>query len=174
MKDIVKAEFEASINQLVGKPCWGFVAGAPRGSVVSLDIGRKLPSESPRKNTHLTVEQRRYDAEFILFIHCVWRLDSKSKVVCGAWSDNRKGGAMLKGLQRLVGEVIHSVSLSKPAFDLQLTFSNKLVLSVFCDAVNEADEYDNYSLFLPTVIYTVGTWSRLSREHRSEAVMKRK
>lgn len=81
---------------------------------------------------------------------------------------------MLKGLQRLVGDVIHSVSLSKPAYDLQLTFSNKLVLNVFCDAVNKADENDNYSLFLPKVIYTVGTRSRLIREHRSEAVLERK
>ena len=81
---------------------------------------------------------------------------------------------MLTGLQRLVGDVIHSVSLSKPAFDLQLSFSNKLVLSVFCDAVNEADEYDNYSLFLPEVIYTVGFRSRLIREHRSETAVKRK
>lgn len=75
---------------------------------------------------------------------------------------------MLDGLQRLVDQTIDDVTLTKPAFDLVLNFSNGLVLRIFCDATNTTEMADNYSLFLPEAIYIVGNRSALKREARNQ------
>lgn len=167
MRKTITAEFIASLNRFTGQVCWGFAAGKGTGSVVSLDIGGKVLRESPLKNPHLTAEQRKYDAEFDLFIHCVWRLESKTQVICGAWDDNAEGGDMIEGLQRLVGQTISSVKVSKPAFDLAVNFNSGLVLRIFCDQTNQSEMEDNYSVFLPDAIYVVSNRSQLRREART-------
>jgi len=53
--------------------------------------------------------------------------------------------------------------------ELDLTFCNGLVLRVFCDSVNLVDMDDNYSVFLPEGIFTVGTRGKLLKEQRGEA-----
>jgi hypothetical protein len=73
---------------------------------------------------------------------------------------------MLAGLRRLVGSTITSVNVKKPAWDLDLTFSNGLVLRVFCDSVDLVDMDDNYSVFLPEGIFTVGARGKLLSEQR--------
>ena len=161
------SEFEDQLNQLVGQKCWGYVAGPGTGSVLSIDIGNKIPGKKPTKGSRQNADQQKYYAEFSLFIECVWRIDSNDEVVCGAWNDNSKGGEMQKGLKRLVGCVINSISLFKPALDLEVSFSNQLVLRVFCDQVNTVDMNDNYTLFVPDSYYTVGTLSQLRRQARS-------
>lgn len=166
MRKTITAEFIASLNRLVGQVCWGFAAGKGTGSVISLDIGEKVLRESPLKNPHLTAKQRKYKAEFDLFIQCAWRLESKTQVICGAWDDNSEGGDMLEGLQRLVGQAINSIKVSKPAFDLAVNFNNGLVLRIFCEQTNQAEMEDNYSVFLPNTIYVVGNRSQLRRAAR--------
>ena len=146
--------------------CWAFVAGKGTGSVVELNLGRKVSRKSPVRNPHLTETQRANDSEFALFVECTWRLESKTRVICGAWDDNSKQGAMIKGLERLVGQTIESISLTRPSLDLEVRFSNQFVLRIFCDQTNRAEMVDNYSLFLPQMIYIVGTRSRLRKEVR--------
>jgi hypothetical protein len=60
---------------------------------------------------------------------------------------------MCPDIRHLIGKSIRSISLSKPAFDLRLEFSNRLVLRIFCDSINESEMLDNYSIFLPDIIY---------------------
>ena len=134
--------------------------------MVNLNLGRKISRKSPAENPHLPSEQRANDSEFALFVECSWRLESETQVICGAWDDNSKQGAMRKGLERLVGQTIESISLSRPSLDLELRFSNQLVLRIFCDQTNRAEMVDNYSLFLPRTIYIVGTRSRVRKEVR--------
>ena len=165
----ISVEFEEALNRLVGQLCWGVIAGAGTGSIVDLKIGRKILRKTPVRNPHLSRLQRKYDSEYAIFILCVWRVDSKSKVVCGCWDDNTENGEMLAGLRRLVGSTITSVDVKKPAWDLDLTFSNGLVLKVFCDSINLIDKGDNYSVFLPEGIYTVGARSKLLKEQRGAA-----
>lgn len=167
MRKKLTAEFIARLNRLIGQVCWGFAAGAGTGSVVSLDIGGKVLRESPLKNPHLSAEQQKYAAEFGLFIQCAWRIESKAQVVCGAWDDNTGGGRMLEGLRLLVGQVISSVEVAKPALDLAMNFDGGLALRIFCDQTNQAEMEDNYSLFLPDAIYVVGHRSQLRREART-------
>jgi hypothetical protein len=141
-------------------------ADAGTGPVVDLKVGRKILRKIPLRNPHLSRLQRKYDSKYAIFILCVWRVDSKSKVVCGCWDDNTENGEMLAGLRRLVGSTITSVNVKKPAWDLDLTFSNGLVLRVFCASVNLVDMDDNYSVFLPEGIFTVSTRSKLLKEQR--------
>jgi len=162
-----EAEFEEAIRMLVGKECCGFAAGAPTGSVLSLDIGSKIRRRSSAGDSALAQEREDYESEFKLLVECSWRLDSDEEIVCGGWDDNRKDGVMLLGLGHLIGQRIESVHYSMPAFDLELGFNNGLKLRIFCDVINLGDQDDNYSLFLPDTIYIVGTRSRLIKEPRS-------
>jgi len=163
----VKNAFKADLARLTGQVCWGFIAGAGTGSALNLNLGGRVPRKVPARNPHLTEEQRMFDGELGLFVECVWRLDSASEVVCGAWDDNSAGGPMLEGLRLLVGQVVASVETEGPAFDLRVGFGNSLTLRVFSDAVNRAEARDNYSLVVPGATYTVGTRGSLRREPRA-------
>ena len=166
MGDNVETEFTADLARLKGQVCWGFVAGAGTGSLLSLSLGGRVPRKAPARNPHLTDEQRMFDGELGLFVECVWRLDSASEVVCGAWDDNSADGPMLVGLRRLVGRAVTAVRTEGPAFDLRVDFGDSLTLRVFSDAVNRAEARDNYSLLVPGAVYTVGTRGALRKEPR--------
>jgi hypothetical protein len=143
----------------VGQPCWSFAAGAGTGSHLHLDFGRKIPRAVPLTNPHLDPEARANDAEFALYLECVWRLDEAAGVVCGAWDDNAAGGPMLRGLARLPGLRVVQANVRQPGLDLDLEFEQALRLTVFCDQVNVLDEADNYSFFTPQGVLIVGTRS---------------
>jgi hypothetical protein len=145
-KEQSKTYLKSKLLELNGKECWGMAAGSGTGSVIELFIGKKIPLKEPVDNLNLSDDVRNNDAEFSLFIQCVWRLDSTKKVICGAWDDNSCKGKMLKGLKLLVNPKILCVNVSEPAFDLGIEFSNGLSLKVFCDQTNEKDKLDNYSL----------------------------
>lgn len=166
MQGDITAEFKRSVNSLISQPCWGVVAGKGTGSVISLNFGNKLPLQQPIKNIHLSEDQQKYEGEIGLFIECVWRIDSEVKVICGCWEDNTKDGPMLKGLQNIVGQKVGSIQLCLPAWDLAIHFSNLMVLQIFCDHTDLSDTVDNYSLFLPEIIYTVSPKGKLREEIR--------
>jgi hypothetical protein len=158
--------FKRNLNRLIGKQCVGFTAGEAAGSVVDLEFGLRRPRKVPLNNPILTEEQRSGEPEYSFLIECVWRLDSPSSVVCGAWDENCIGGRMLVGLEGIAGQAVISAQLATPGLDLELVFSNRWSLKVFCDQVNEADQSDNYNFYCPDRIFTVGTKSQLSEESR--------
>lgn len=164
--DNLNDKLKTALSQLIGKECWGVVAGSGTGTVVSFQIGSKLARDKPIDNPQLSEDVRNYEGEYCLFIECVWRLESKEEVMCGAWDDNSADGKMLQGLNMLVGKRVTDLSWVEPAWDLAITFSNNLQLKVFCDQVNEEDQIDNYMVFTPTDILTVGTKSVLEFEQR--------
>ncbi len=159
-------DFVSTIQHLVGKKCWGFVAGEGTGSVVALDFGDRMKRDKPLRNPHLTREQRENSAELSLLVQCVWRLDSSEQVICGAWDSNVIGGPMLAGLQRVVGKDVCSVVVDMVSLDLTLWFDAGLCLKIFCDRVNVDEDEDNYSFHVPARTFVVGTRSRLSIEPR--------
>jgi hypothetical protein len=166
MEDISVDEFRKSLGRLAGQVCWGTVAGAGRGSVLSLNIGSKLIRDVPVKNPNLSDEVRNYDPEYSLFIECSWRVNSKTQVLFGAWDENDVEGPKIQGLQALVNQKIRSVSCSEPAFDLEIVFENELTLRVFCDSTNDIDAADNYALFLPHEIFIICNKSTIRKEER--------
>lgn len=162
----VENKLELEMSKLVGKECWGIIAGKGTGSFVNFEIGHKIPRKKVIENPSLGKALRNYEGEYNLSLECAWRLDSDKEVICGAWDDNSKGGKMLEGLNLLVGRRITRISLSKPSWDLTVEFSDALTLKIFCDQTNEKDRNDNYMLFTPAEIITVGHKGRLESEQR--------
>lgn len=154
------------LYHLIGKENWGFVAGKGTGSILQLLLGNKIPLNEPNDNTNLSDEVRNSEAEYILYIECVWRLDSNNKIICGAWDSNSKNGRMLKGLSSIVGINIVNIEVIEPAFDLIIEFSNSHILKIFCDQTSGDKYTSNYSLFTKTEILSVGCNSKIEVETR--------
>jgi hypothetical protein len=162
----MKQKLVSLLERLENRTCIGFTAGEVTGSVVDLEFEPRRLRSRPLRNLNLTEEQRRGEPEYSILIECAWRLDGRHGVICGAWDDNSPDGTMLRGLREIIGEAVESYQLSDPGLDLELRFSSGRTLRIFCDQVNEFDEYDNYSVFSPSEIIVVGTKSRLRREER--------
>jgi hypothetical protein len=166
-EDHVK-EFLTATEMLVGKRCWGIVAGANTGSVLDLHLGQKLLRQHQVRNPTLPEDLRQNRGELSLFIQCAWRLEDKERVICGWGEDFSHGGPLGKGIQLIVDQPIERVSIRRPSFDLTLYFANSLMLQVFCDQTELSEEHGmNYALLAPGYSYTVATRSQLVREGRT-------
>ena len=159
MKDELTANFKKDLQRLIDKECWGIVEGKGTGSIVNFKFGAKIPLDEPIDNVHLSYELNNFESEFSLFISCVWRVDSSTKVHFGAWTEHE---FVRQGTEQIIGQTIKSLELSEPAFDLKVTFSNDVSLNIFCDQTNEEDSNDNYDFFTPEIIHTVGHKSILT------------
>lgn len=160
-------EFCEAVHQLRSLRCLGTIAGPGTGSVISVHFGQPIPLSRPSRNENLPPLFRTHEGEFILFVDCVWRLDSPEIVVCGAWDDNSPGGPMLTGLSKMQGATIEAIEGPvRPALDLGLVLDNSHTLRIFCDQVNTVDATDNYSLFTRSGSFTVGPRSVLRSEAR--------
>jgi len=158
------AAFQEALARLEATECWSVVAGSTTGSIISLDFGKKIPRARKLRNQDLTEEQRNFESEFVLFVECVWRLDGRDAVLCGAWDDNGPEGPMLRGLKLLEGSLVEKVDLREPGLDLHIQFRGGVNLWIFCDQVSEVEQYDNYVFFSPETNFTVTWKSRLKLE----------
>lgn len=154
-------------NLLIGKACWGITGGEGTGSVIGIDIGEKIVRKKPLKNEYLSKDQKAYQGEYDLFVECSWRIDSTEEVICGSKDAIDNLDAMVKGLNRLVGQKIVSVEASIPAYDLEICFDNDLKLKIFCDETNESEGNDNYTIGTPNGNYIIGCKSQLNIEKRN-------
>ncbi len=155
------------IEQLSEKPCWAVTAGPGTGTVISIDLGKKIARDNPRG----TSEVARFDGEFTVFVEdASWRLDTPDRVICTSTDSNHRGGVMVRGLKRLEGTVVTSAEIFKPAYDLRLGFSNGCFLTVFCCSSNEVDLADNYSVITRPRqgAFVVGVRSVLTYEDYSQ------
>jgi hypothetical protein len=157
-------EFITTIHTLVGKECWGITAGERTGSVIDLDFGKKIHRKHPGPNPALPADLRLDDGELGMFIECAWRLDAADRVICGWGESGAEGGPLGRGLQLIVNKIVERVSIEQPAFDLALHFENGLVLRVFCDQTESAEDSNNYVLFTPDHYYVVSNRSKLIRK----------
>ncbi len=159
--------FLAEVRKLVGTPCWGIVAGAGTGSVVSLDFGKKIAREQPLRNTRVSEAVRHNKGEFHLFVEdCAWRVETDTAVLCGSASDNSNDGEMVTGLRRLEGQIVREVVVSEPALDLTVVFGDGLKLLLFCETLQE-DDADNFVFFSPIGTFVVQSFG-LVRLERSQ------
>jgi len=145
-----------SLHFLVGKPCWGIVAGDGTGSTVELFLGNKLPRKRVSANKTLDQEIRENDPEFNIFIQCSWRLVSESGIICSSsWSSQVNGLALEVGLAQLKSLKVVSVDLNSKTLDLSITFENQITMSIFNDYVGEGDEDDSYWINSPEACFSV-------------------
>jgi len=156
----VSAQAESRLAQavqaLVGKACWGIVAGSGTGSVVDFLIGTMIPLGTPLTNPQLSPEVRYNDSQLGVFVKCAWRLDGPSAVAAGCWDSNEEGGPMLSGLAQVKGQLITGAAVISAGLDLELRFSSGHLLRVFCDQTNAVNENDNYSVLTPDIVVSVG------------------
>lgn len=163
MNDELKRKFTSDLQKLVGKECWGIVEGEGTGSIIDFKLGEKILMEKPIENEYLPRDLQLYNSEFSLFVQSVWRVDSRERVICGAWTEHE---FVHQEMAQIIGQTVKTIELFEPAFDLKITFSNELKLNIFCDQTNDVDENDNYSYFTPEIIYTVAHKSSLeTSEH---------
>ncbi|MGC4013362.1 MAG: hypothetical protein QM755_02425 [Luteolibacter sp.] len=109
---------------------------------------------------------RNFEGEYVLYVTFGdWRLEGPEGVICTSRSSNEKDGEMVTGLRRLEGGSVTEASMSGPSNDLLLAFSHGLILRVFVNTVDE--EEDDYSIFYPEGICTVGAKGGLRWEGRS-------
>lgn len=160
------AEFKQAAEHLIGCECWATRAGKGTGSMVTLHFGEQV-NQSRQPDASTTLPAISEGERGIYIEHCAWRVDSPAGVICGSTDDNRMDGPMIEGLRFLMSQKPVAVVLTPPSLDLCVTFTNSIVLRLFCDQVNQKDAYDNYSLWTPTTTYTVGPRSTLFVEDRS-------
>lgn len=153
------------LTSLQGKECWGFIAGAGSGSMVTFDFGGRVPRRKPALNPNLTDEQRNFIGEITLFIQdAAWRIDSENGVLCGSTTWNDLAGPFGDGLRKIVGCRVQGIAVSRPGMDLSIEFDKGLRLKVFCNQTNAEDDGVNYSLHLNTKVYVVGINSSVTIE----------
>lgn len=154
-----------ALQKLVGTPCWSIITGLGTWPTLSMQFGNKVPLERPLTNDHLTEEERLFEGEYALFIECSWRIDSNSEAVTSS-QDSLENNALEK-LSLLRDMKVVDIFLAKPSYDLTVFFSNGYNLKAFCDETNDIEDYDNWSIFLTEVVYTVGAKSILKKELRA-------
>lgn len=114
-----------------GKKCWYVSAGGSTVPTFLLVLGKKIPRDRPLKNTKHPLEFQQYRGAVELLVWCSWRLQNKSDGL--ASSDQGEIGTCK--LDQLINSKVVSVSCDSPCWDLSITFSNGLVLSIFCDHI---------------------------------------
>ena len=156
-----------AVSRLTGHVCWKVLAGKGTGSVVHLGFGEKIRRLRELKNPTLPLVHRQYDAAMSILLHSGWRLSEKGRVICG-WRDYEaiQGEASCL-LAELENSRLLDAHVRSPAYDLSLTFEGEVVLDVFCDQTNSNEADENYNIFLPQEILTVGVRSVLMIETRS-------
>jgi hypothetical protein len=167
LKNESVSAIEHACSDLVGLTCWAFIAGASAGSQVTFHLGSKRRRRYPIDNKLLSPDLRIYEGEWMIYVQCcAWRLDEKLRTICSSKSDNRAGKEMLVGLRRLIGSKVEISQLNATGMDLTLKFAKHQSLSLFPDCMDRKLDGNNYSIFSPKAIITVGPGGNLSFDQR--------
>jgi hypothetical protein len=166
MINTIAEAFQSGVANLVGKDCWGAVAGEGTYSRFVLDFGVRFRRDRPVPNEFLSKEERENEAEFTLFVKSTpWRVQSANAVIASWLDDDANDGPLVAALDRFVGATVIEAHLIPPAWDLTLTFDNCLTLIVFADGTPRRDA-DDYSLGTRRIRFIVGMGGRLRTERR--------
>lgn len=164
-----RRELQARVESLKGLTCWYVSCGGCVGASFELALGKKVLRESPLKNSAHSIEFRNFKGEANLLVWCSWRLDGPDAPLTSS-DDSQE--SLVRELQQLVGASVESVTLTKPAWDLALGFSNGLQLRVFCDHVPGDPSFDgNWDLSRQDVGVYVGPGTRLRIEVRTDEAL---
>jgi hypothetical protein len=167
MNPIIHHKLGRMVSSLQALRCWYASCGGAAGAAFQLALGEKVPRRIPVKNPMHSAEYCHFEGEANLLVWCTWRLDAPDRPVTSS-DDTAK--ALTQGLQKLVGATIESVSLTAPAWDLTLEFSNLLALRIFCDHVPGDPSFDgNWEIWARDAAAFVGPGAQHVIQTRSEA-----
>jgi len=147
-------KFKKEIAELGGKECWGVVGGSGTGSVINLKVEDRFLKKAPSKSSYLSDLVRNYDSEYDFMIYCPWRIENDGEVICGSHHTNEDDGPYKRGFDQLIGEKIYNVSSSYPAFDLEISFGNGVILNASCVSIG-MDDNICYSFRTPKGWFTI-------------------
>lgn len=159
-------DHEAFVGNLVGLPCWAVSGGGCTGSIFRLFLGERIPRERPVRNEKLDELARFYHPEYDIMPYCAWRLDGTNGPITGWLDPNNEAGAMVTGLEQLVGSTIERVRIHPPSWDLEIGFSGGRTLKIFCDATTVTDSAENWSIGHAGGPYLVATGGTLLMKSR--------
>jgi hypothetical protein len=154
MSKISFEEVAQFLKPLVGMTCWHVGAGEGTGSSFHLALGEKVPRRVPLRNASQSDEYGEYQGEASILVWCTWRLDSPLAPIT---SSDEADKAIARALDILIGHKILEVTVSRPASDLRIDFSDNLQLQVFCDHVPGDPSFDgNWQLRVRETILAAG------------------
>ncbi|MDR4509009.1 MAG: hypothetical protein MRJ65_12380 [Candidatus Brocadiaceae bacterium] len=156
-------QFKNEIGKLIGKNCWGVVAGQGNGSMVTLHIGEKVKRSQPLRNEKLSQDLRVFQGEFCVFIKgCSWRFEHTKCIKC-SW--RQEENVLVQALKPFnEGLRILKITAKDVFLDLAIEFENQYSLFLFCDQMPIDQGIDNYSIRTPSGWFTVGPKNVLSFE----------
>jgi hypothetical protein len=132
-----------------------------------MQFGRRRRLSVPLSNPALSKSQRQSEGVVGVLISCAWRLQVDGRVVCSSRSSSEAGGEMVTNVRRLVDLFVAKVEVDEDSLDFVLRMRDEpIVLSIFCDEVDEIDGFDNYSVILKRRIIIVGPKSIVRAESR--------
>jgi hypothetical protein len=150
---------------LQGKRCWD--AYASFACTFAMDIGRKIPCDAQelalrkrlaalraKKSGIWRQGYRKFNSESHLLLWCSWRIDDAKGPLASSDSDFAE---CKQAVERLIGKVVQHVEIQS-SWDLRLSMSSGLMVSVFPDHVGPEANFDgNWELWRPDRAYLVGT-----------------
>jgi hypothetical protein len=140
------------VQTLVNQICWHVSAGGATVPSFQLVMGTRIPRRAPLENLAQPQEFRLNQGSHSLLVWCSWRLQKPDRVL--ATSDDVDSIGALDGL---VGAGVVAVRCSPPAWDLELQFTNGLLLVVFCDNYGSCPSASrNWELWVPGVYVEAG------------------
>jgi hypothetical protein len=146
MKENEKPDPLSLVRGLKGLGCWYVSCGGAAGTTFQLALGEKIPRAAVLKNPAHPEEYRLNEGEANLLVWCSWRLDGPEGPLTS--SDDTPEG-IERNLARLLGAKVRHASLTNKSWDLQISFSNRLKLIIFCDHVPGDPSFDgNWDLSL--------------------------
>lgn len=148
-------EFYSNLDSLIGKECWGIVAGEGTGSILSLKFGEKISREKPIDNPHLSEDCRAFDAEFSFLIYSPWRLSNSSEILSSSYYDNANDGSMINGLNEILNKSVKNISCKSPCNDLRIQFESNTVLDIFACDIDIDEDSSFYDFYSPSGIFSI-------------------
>lgn len=140
------------VQMLVGQSCWYVSHGGSTAPTFELVMGQRIPREAQLQNAAHPDEFRLNRGSHSLLVWCSWRLQEPTKVL--TTSDNV---ADLSQLDKLTDATLVIARCSAPAWDLELQFSNGLVLLIFSDNHGpDPTASQNWELWVPGMYARAG------------------
>ncbi|MCM8542161.1 MAG: hypothetical protein NE328_17965 [Lentisphaeraceae bacterium] len=153
-----------SIKELKNQTCWAVIAGKGTGSIINLKIGKKTPMSKPLTNPHLSEDARNYKSKFGIMVWSSWELTQGSKVICNSEDSNENDGPMVMGLKNIENQKVEDITTTEHFHELDIYFTGNYKLEVFCDGKDIDEDYDNYTIYLPTESLTVEANYKIKKE----------
>jgi hypothetical protein len=129
-----KCRMEAILARMIDQCCWACAGGYFTGSVLSLQLGQRIPFNHPKARTKEV-------GEYVIFIqNGHWRI---CRGTCGIVSScDLLEGQRVEYLSEIENTVLRSASIAPDTLDLTLQFDDDLRMDIFCNYLS--GEVDNY------------------------------